>query len=158
RRRRRILAQAAAGLGACAAPAQVPLKWKFTAGDTLYIEVVSHSKQVLKTVGKELKQDIEQTSVFSVRVEKVDPDKSVDLEQKLEWLMVKTGGPTAVPDARYDQQLSGLAFKVTVDLAKGEVTRFEGYQDLLKKIAGDEAAQKAAQAILSEESLKQAVG
>jgi hypothetical protein len=148
-------ALAAVGLWAGMVSAQVPLEWKFKEGSTFYLELTSTSKQVLKTVGRELKQDLEQTTVFSVRVDKIDEQKNVVLEQKLEWLSVKTTA-TSLPDDRYNQQLAGVAFKVTLN-PKGEVIKLEGYDKMLDHVAkDDENARKAVKALLSEESLMKA--
>jgi hypothetical protein len=146
-------------LGCGVSQAQIELKWKLKAGDTFYLETTSNSKQSMKTVGRELKQEIEQASVFQVKIEKVNDDKSMVLEQKLEWLTVKVGNATQ-PDDRYNQQLAGLAFKATLN-AKGEVTQFDGYKEMLEKITGnkDEKSpeQEAVRAVLSEASLKESV-
>ncbi len=144
-------------LGVLALPAhgQVAMEWKLKEGDKFYLETVSTFKQVMRTLGRELKQDLEQTTVFGVTVTKKDADGSFVLEQKIEALMIKNAAGTAGgTDDKFNQQLIGAVFKVTVS-PKGEVTKFEGYDDLVKKVVGDDAAaRKVFQAIMPEEYSK----
>jgi Family of unknown function (DUF6263) len=141
------------------ARAQVQLEWKFKEGDKFYLETVNSFKQSMKTLGKELKQDLDMTFVFSVAVQKVNPDKSAVLEEKVESVEVKnTGGPTGAIAAedKFNQQVKGATFRVTVT-PRGEVTKFEGYDDLVKRLAGDDAVtQKTVRAVLSEDYIKNA--
>src|SRR5262249_24469090 len=63
------------------------------------------------------------------------------------------GAPGGTDD-KFNQQLVGATFKVTVN-PKGEVTKFEGYDDLMKKLVGDDAnGRKVFQAIMPEEAFK----
>ena len=148
-------------LAVLAAPAhaQVQLEWKFKEGDKFYLETINSFKQSMKTLGKELKQDLDLTFVFSVAVQKVNEDKSAVLEERLESVEVKNaGGPTGgIPaEDKFNQQVKGATFRVTVT-PRGEVTRFEGYDDLLKKLAGDDpVTRKTVQAVLSEDYIKNA--
>src|SRR4051794_18819800 len=73
----------------------VKLEWKFKEGDKYTLETVSTFKQEMKTLGKTLKQDLKQTTGYSLTVQKVNADKSVVLEQKLESLALEnqTGAP-----------------------------------------------------------------
>jgi hypothetical protein len=138
---------------------QVTLEWKFKEGDKFFLETTSVFHQTMKTLGKELKQDLEQTTQFSLSVLQKN-DVGAVLEQKLEAISLKnlnmTGSSTN--DEKFLQQLKDATFKVTVT-PRGEITKFEGYDDLLKKLAGDDAKARATiQAILSEDSLKRSVG
>jgi hypothetical protein len=138
---------------------QVTLEWKFKKGDKFYLESVSTLNQSMKALGKELRQDMEITYLFAVTVQEVDADKSAVLEQTLESVAVKNvGGATGELPAqdKFNQQLKGATFRLTVT-PHGEVTKFEGYEALLKKLAGEDAvARKTVQAVLSEDYLKQA--
>jgi hypothetical protein len=140
------------------APAQVQMEWKLKEGDKFFLETVSTLKQQMRTQGKEMKQDLEVTTVFSLAVEKKNADNTAVLEQKIEALTVKNAGNQAAgTDEKFNQQLVGAAFKVTLN-PRGEVAKFEGYDDLVKKLAGDDPnARKAVQSILPEESLKVSV-
>jgi hypothetical protein len=136
---------------------QVQLEWKVKEGDKFFLETVSSFKQSMKTLGKELKQDREDTVVYSVTVAKKNADNSVVLDEKIESVSVKnTGGPAGVPAAedKFNQQLKDAVFHVTLT-PRGEVTKFDGYDELVKKITGDDAnARKIVNAVLSEEGLK----
>jgi len=135
-----MMALALVGLWACAVHAQTTLKWNFKDNPKFYLETVSTSTQSMKTVGRELKQQMEQTAAWEITVVKDDTANGgpVVLTQKLLWMIVKNG-PTAPPDDRYDKQLAGD-------------------KDLIDRLAPatDEAAQKLIKAILPEDSLKEA--
>jgi hypothetical protein len=140
------------------AHAQVQMEWKLKEGDKFFLETISSLKQQMRTQGKEMKQDLEVATVFSLTVEKKNADNTAVLEQKIEGLMVKNAaGQAAGTDEKFNQQLVGAAFKVTLS-PRGEVAKFEGYDDLLKKVAGDDAnARKTVQSIVSEEVFKVSV-
>ena len=141
------------------AHAQVQLEWKFKDGDKFYLETVNSFKQSMKTLGKELRQDLDMDFVFSVAVQKVNSDKSAVLEEKVESVTVKNaGGPAGeiAAEDKFNQQIKGATFRFTVT-PRGEVTKFEGYDDLVKRLAGDDPVnRKAVQAVLSEDYLKNA--
>jgi hypothetical protein len=151
----------ALALAAVPAPAQqVQLEWKFKSGDKFYLETVNSFKQSMKTLGREVRQDLDLTFLFSVTVDKVNPDdKSAVLVQKVESIEAKnTGSPTGgIPaEDKFNQKVKGATFRVTVT-PRGEVTKFEGYDDLVKQLAGDDpATRKTVQAVLSEDYLRHA--
>jgi hypothetical protein len=139
--------------------AAVKLEWKFKKGDQFFLKTDSIVKQTMRTpaLNKELKLDTEQTTVFRVTVQN-DPtsDKSVVLEYKIESSTAKssTAGGAAAADEKLQQQLAGLTFTVTLS-PKGEVTKFDGYEGVIKKLAGDDKnAEKLVRALLSEDELK----
>lgn len=148
-------------LAALGAPAhgQVTLEWKFKEGTRFYLEAVTTSKQGMKALGKELRRDERVTTLFSVVVRKVNDDKSGVLEQKVESIKVEnvgsmTGALPAEDAGKFAQQLKGATFRLTVT-PHGEVTKFEGYDEVVKKLVGeDAAARKAVQAVLTDEYLK----
>jgi hypothetical protein len=138
--------------------AAVKLEWKLKKGDTFFLKTDSIVKQTMRTpsLNKELKLETEQTTVFSVTVRDVASDKSVVLEYKIEGATAKssTAGSAAAADEKLNQQLVGATFTVTLG-PKGEVTKFEGYDGLVKKFAGDDKnAEKLVRAVLSEAELK----
>jgi hypothetical protein len=169
-----------AALPAWAQP-EVKLAWKFKEGDKFYLSTLSTIKQSMAVrqlpgpldkdfkfdketldkfvADKESKQDLEQSTLFSVTVQKVNPDGSAVLEQKVESVGIKalSSGATA-PDEKIAQQLVGASFKVTLGPG-GRVEKVENFDDLVKKIAeGDAAMQKIVQSVLSPENLKQSSG
>jgi hypothetical protein len=140
------------------AHAQVQMEWKLKEGDKFFLETVSNLKQQMRTQGKEMKQDQDLTTVFALSVEKKNPDNTAVLEEKIETLIVKNaGGLAAGTDEKFNQQLLGTAFKVTLN-PRGEVVKFEGYDDLVKKLAGDDpTARKAVQSVTPEDQFKVSV-
>jgi hypothetical protein len=146
-------------LAALAAPAhaQVTLEWKFTEGETFYLQSVSSSRQSTTVFGKELRQDFDVTFVFRVKVEKLNPDKSAVLDEQVEKVTVQnTGIPTGglAAEDKFNQLLKGTRFRITVT-SRGEVTKFEGVEDLIKRLVGESAeARKAVQAVLTDDYLK----
>lgn len=141
-----------AGL-APAARAQVALEWKLAKGDEFYLRTVCATKQTLKTAGREVKQDVEQTTVLGFKVEDKTADSLV-VRQTVEGVRLKTGSAEPVADER----VVGASFLVTLSLPKMEILKFEGYDKFLDKLAGDDAAlRKTLQALVGEEALKRSV-
>jgi hypothetical protein len=135
---------------ASAALGDVQIEWKLDKDDVFYVQTDSAFKQTMKVVGKEVQQDGEQTSLLSFRVLEVKPDNSRVLEQKVEWLKIKGEGT----DGKLLEQLQGATFRITLD-PKMEIVAFEGYEDLLKKLAGDNAdVRDTVRALLPEEAMK----
>src|SRR5436190_23079821 len=83
------------------AHAQVQMEWKLKEGDKFFLETVSMLKQQMRTQGKEMKQDLELTTVFALTVEKKNPDNTAVLEQKIEAVTSKNAaGQTAGTDEK----------------------------------------------------------
>ncbi len=143
-------------VGGLAAPAagQVTLEWKFNQGDTFLLESVSSFKQTLTTQGKESKQDFEMIAVLGFTVKERN-DNGVVLEQRIEHLSAKSGG-TGVTDEKVVKQLIGATFTITLS-PKMEITKFEGYDQLIKRLAGDETVQQTIKAVLTEDAMKKSV-
>jgi len=133
----------------------VQLEWKFQEKDTFRLESVSTFKQTLKALGKDIKQDLEQTTIMRFTVVEKTKDKVV-LEQKLESLAIKNlAAPADKPDAKLIQQMQGATFTITLTPKMDKITEFKGYDDLIKRIAGeDRDVQKTVKAILTEDVVK----
>src|SRR5262249_23629457 len=130
-----------AGLITTSAQGQNPLSWKFNKGDAFKYETVLAAKQTMKLLdkdgkpdGKEVKNDIEYTIVISYSVLDAQPDGNVVLECKVESTKFKNaaGGPIIA-----DDKVQGATYKLTLN-AKREVTKVEGYDAFIKKLAGDD--------------------
>lgn len=134
------------------ARAQAPFEWKLKKGDRFYLRTVTSYKQTLK-VGKEVPpQSAEQTVVLGFSVEDQTPEGLV-LKETVEEVTVKPdkGEPVS------DDKIVGAAFTITLS-PKGEVLKFEGYDKLIDKLAGDDVSvRQALQATLSEDALKKSV-
>jgi hypothetical protein len=140
-----------AGL-ALPARAQAPLEWKLKKGDHFYLRNVTTTKQTLKALGKEIPQNSELTVVLGFTVEDQTPEGLV-LKETVEDVTVKPdkGEPVS------DDKIVGAVFGITLS-PRGEVLKFDGYDKLLDKLAGDDGAvRQALQAAYSEEALKMSV-
>ncbi len=157
------------------APAQVELTWKWKEGDKFYAQVVTAVKQTLVVEGprgdgapgaardagndREVRQEYEQTALLSYTVKKANKDGSAELVQRVEGLTVK--GPDA---AKVDTQLGPRerladgGAELTLHVGpRGEVTKVEGADKLLERLAGnDSGARRALEEALSPDALKKA--
>jgi hypothetical protein len=143
---------------AAAAPAaaQTKLEWKFNEGDKFYQETTTVLNQTLKVMDQQIKQDMENTTVASFSVLKKNADGSLVVEQKIESIKSKNTGGVA-PVGNIFRQMEGTTFRITFS-PKMEITKFEGYNELIKKIGGDDAAVgKLIRSMMSEETLKHSV-
>jgi hypothetical protein len=134
------------------ARAQAPLEWKLKKGDRFYVRNFTETKQTLKAVGKEVPQSFKQTVVLGFTVEDQTP-KGVVLKETVEWVEIKPENGDPVSEDR----IVGASFTILLS-PKWEVIEFEGYAQLLDKLAGDDvAARQALQATVSEDALKKSV-
>ncbi|OAI53058.1 hypothetical protein AYO44_16320 [Planctomycetaceae bacterium SCGC AG-212-F19] len=137
------------------AQAQVKLEWKFTQGDKFYMENVTSLKQVMEIMGQKVPMDTVNTTVSSFKVLKAAPDEVV-LEQKIESVKIKAA-QGAAPQAQVAEKMTGSVFKVTLN-GKGEVTKLEGFDELIKKLSeNNDEIGKLLKAILTEDTMKQGV-
>ena len=143
------------GLVGVSAQGQTPLAWKFNKGDSFRLETVSTVKQSMKLLdkdgkpeGKEVVQDIEYTIVVSYKV--LDKtDGGVVLENKVDSMKFKNPNGAIVAD----EKVQGATFKITLN-AKNEVTALDGYEEFMKKLAGDDSnTLKTLHAVLPKEVL-----
>jgi hypothetical protein len=129
-----------------------PLAWQLKPGDQFYLRTVSTTKQTMKTLGREVRQEREETLVLGFKVESKGPDGIV-LTETIEGFSSRTGKDPAVSDDR----IKGASFVVTLS-PKMEVLKLEGHDKLIDKLAGDDLnVRKTLQLVLSEEALKRSV-
>jgi hypothetical protein len=146
----------AAGFAGASARGQTPLAWKFNKGDSFRLETVSTVKQSMKLLdkdgkpeGKEVVQDIEYAIVVSYKVLDKTQDGGVVLENKVETMKFKNPNGAIVAD----EKVQGATFKITLN-AKNEVTALDGYEEFVKKLAGDDSnTLKTLHAVLPKEAL-----
>lgn len=136
----------------------VNLRWQFKQGDTFQQETISKLTQVVKARQQEFKQDIVQTSLIKYTVSAVEPNGNVLLDQQIESMKATNpdGSPSKGNNAVFNQlQGAILKAKLTPEL---KVEQLEGYDELLKRLAGDDPnVRRVVTAILSEEQLKNAI-
>jgi hypothetical protein len=138
------------------AHAQTRLEWKFNKDDAFRIQTVSTFKQTIKLLdkegnpeGKEIKQDMEYTTVLGFKVKDKKPDGTVVLEEKIESIKF----PSESGALKADEKVQGATFEISLN-AKHEVVSLEGYNELLKKLAGEDASVlKTLQLVITKESL-----
>jgi hypothetical protein len=140
-----------AGLASPAA-AQAPIEWKLKVGDQFYLRNVTITKQTLKALKKDVPQNSEQTVVLGFKVEEKSGENLV-LKETVEEVTIKPekGDPVS------DSKLVGASFLLTVS-PKWEILKFDGYDKLIDKLAGDDPAVRTAlTATLPEEVFKKTV-
>jgi hypothetical protein len=143
-------------LAAAPAQAQVKMEWKLKEGDSFYVETVNKMKMSMEFMGKNIDQNMTQTILMKLTVKKKTPD-SVTLETKYESVKSKQEGGFMPGGMNMDEKMEGAAFTFTMDNA-GKVTKFEGYEDFIKRLIGDnEEFGKMMRAMMSEDTFKQQV-
>lgn len=146
----------------------VELAWKFKKGDKFFQEMNTKTMQNMKIMGMDVKQEQEQTFLFSWNVLDAEEGKQTVIEQKIEAVKIniRLGGT----DIRFDstqkdaegtqlasffRPLVGTSFKLTLD-PKMKITKVEGREEFLKKLGDANPAMKPLlQIVLSEEQLRQ---
>ncbi|HMF13853.1 MAG TPA: hypothetical protein VKE94_16155 [Gemmataceae bacterium] len=149
----------AAGLVGVSARGQTPLAWKFKKDDAFRFETVSTLKQIMKLLdkdgkpeGKEIVQDIEYTIVVGYKVLDVTKDGDVLLEMKVESMKFKNSAAFAAAIVA-DEKIQNATLKITLN-AKREVTKLDGHDEFLKKMAGEDSnVLKTLQLVLPKEAL-----
>lgn len=149
-----VLGLAASLIGS--AQGEVKLEWKFTQGEKFYLENVTNLKQTVEVMGQKVPMDSVNTTISSFKVVKVTPTETV-LEQKIESVKVKSGQGGIDPQAKVAEQMAGSVFTITLN-NKGEVTKVEGFDDLIKKLSqGNDEIGKLLKSILTEDTMKQGI-
>jgi Family of unknown function (DUF6263) len=140
------------------APAQTALEWKFKAGDKFYIENVTKTQQKITVGDKTTESDSTFTTVSRFEVKKADAG-SYTLEQTIEGVQVKSSkadDPTTPIASRFANLLKGATFKFTINAAGKVTSGLEGYDDLIKKLSGNnESAEKENRSRLPEDVFKE---
>jgi hypothetical protein len=138
------------------AHAAVKLDWKFKEGDKFYFENKTQLKQTVEAMGQKIKFDMDTTMVTRYTVKKKTQDAMV-LESKIETVKIKSDSDAAREMEKVLDNLKGASFTITLS-STGKIQKFEGYEDLIKKIAKqDENAAKMFKGIMAESTFKQEV-
>jgi hypothetical protein len=143
------------------------LKWKFEKGKTIYQELTTDTKQDMKVMGQDVKQNQKQTFYFSwTPVEQKDKDWVI--KQKIEGVKmeIEIGGNKITYDstmpgagnnplADFFKALVGSEFTITVG-PDMKVTKVDGRKEFIEKLgATNQQMKPLLDSILSEEALKQ---
>lgn len=166
-----VPAKAAETKTGAAAPApaasEVELSWKFAKDKVLFQKLRTITEQKMKVMNTNVDQKQEQEFVFSWKVEDIDASKIV-LVQKIESVVMKitiSGNEikfdsTAkdAPDnplASFFKPLIGSTFKLYLDPNTMKVTKVEGRDEFVKKLADANPQMKTLLGtILNDEQLK----
>ncbi len=141
-------------VGAAPSFGQVKLEWKLKEGDKFTVDSTSELNQKMDVSAQKLEQKLKQVAKRDFTVQKKNPDGSMILEEKVESLKFETADGAIGPDDKFGDKLAGTSFKITVG-PKGEVSKVEGIDDVVKKLAGeDPASQKMVRAIFQENAVK----
>jgi hypothetical protein len=143
--------------GGTAVPAlgQVKLEWKLKQGDKFYLEERSVQKQKLKFMGSTVGHQLDLTRVSRFTVLKQGDDGYV-LEQTIESVKVNRTTEAAKREAALRKGLEGATFKIQLN-PQMRVTKFEGYEALIKKLAKSEDLGVSARVLLPEAELSRRV-
>jgi hypothetical protein len=125
------------GLFVDSASAQEKLAWKFKEGDRFYLEEKVSIKQTIKVLGTTEEKEEDQLNVVTFLVKSKTKD-SIILVQTIEELKTDTKKGKADPGGQQVlDKMRGHEFTITIN-NKGEITNFEGYESLMKKMSGDD--------------------
>src|SRR5262249_51794720 len=115
---------------------QDKLAWKFKEGDKFYLENVTGMKQTIEVAGQEIKQEIDATMVARFTVKKKTKD-GVEMAVKYESVKAKGKGQGIEAVTKIMELIKGAEFTFTLD-KDNKVTKFTGYDELIKKITKDD--------------------
>jgi hypothetical protein len=142
-------------LGGTAAPAfgQVKLAWRFKEGDSFYAETVTGLRLTVEREGKQTVSTLDGTTVSRFTVLKREGDGAV-LQQRIESSRMTSSGDFPGGGEKLAGRLKGAAFTIHVDGA-GRITRFDGYDALVKKLSADNTdVARSVRQVLSEDTVK----
>jgi len=128
---------------------EVQLKWKFKEGDKFYVEDVTVSKQVVVVIGQTQKVEQKTTVITSYEIQKVTSENIV-VKMKIESADVRSDGGIGVYE-KIMEKSKGTIFTITMT-PKGEVKKFEGFEEFAKNVGGaDEDVNKMLKELITPE-------
>jgi len=141
---------------AAPAAAQVNLLWKLKEGDTFFVEEKIAGKTMVTIMGNTSTEEQTQHRLSRFVVKGRARDDAV-LEQRIEWWKSKNSGGMAgdQDDTKLMERLSkDVVFTIHLS-PRGAITRFAGYDELLKKLAEFDAPEaKKLTAVAGEDVLR----
>jgi Family of unknown function (DUF6263) len=153
-------------LGAHPALAQVKLEWRFKEGETFFSERIYTQKQSVEINGKAFKELRSKTWLSAIAV-KEKTKAGYLLEFKVESASFQSDGerrggsqpislfPSALPADHWAAKIKGCTFKITVT-PQGKVSKFEGYEAFIQKLADKNTdSEKALRALITEEGVRE---
>jgi hypothetical protein len=136
--------------------ADVKLEWKFKEGETFYVENETKTKQTIGTGAAPVGLEKTTTTVAQYKVIRTTSEETV-LEMQFAGFKGDAKDPIAAIAGAFAKDFKEITFRITLNMT-GQVTKFEGFDDFIKKVAGDnEAVAKALRSMGSEELYRQGV-
>lgn len=146
----------------------VELKWKFEKGKAFYQEMTTKTEQNMKVMGQDVKQNQEQSFIFSWTPKEQDSKQNWVIVQKIEGIRMKIdigGNPISYdstkdtnsnsPLGEFFKAIVGSEFTLTLS-PDNKVVDIKGKDDFLKKlIQTHQNMEHILKAVLSDEALKQ---
>jgi hypothetical protein len=134
--------------------AQAKLTWKFKEGDVFFVEEKIVGKTAVTVMGNTSTEEQTQHRLSRFLVKSTSRDDVV-LEQRIEWWKFAGSQGGGHDDNKLLEKLcKDVVFTVHLS-ARGAITRFEGYDEFLKKLADyDEAEAKKLKAVAGEDVLR----
>jgi len=134
----------------------VTLKWSLKEGDTFYAKSAVTQNQAMGFMGQNIEFTIEITMVTRFRVKSVGSAGTVIELTYTDMKMDAKGLP--IPGlGDLGSRLKGATVTATLN-QKGDVTKVEGHEKMLEKVAPDEGTRKMLGSIVSEASVKEMIG
>ncbi|HMP04214.1 MAG TPA: DUF6263 family protein [Gemmatales bacterium] len=129
------------------------LRWQFKPEESFQLETTTELTQTVKIKNQQgdLTQNVKHVLLATYRVKQANQDGYV-LEQRID--SIKTESPVgAAPPSKLFQQLEGATLLITLN-DKFQLIKLEGYDEMIKKVAGDDAnVVKVVTALLPKETL-----
>jgi Family of unknown function (DUF6263) len=134
--------------------AQVKLTWKLKEGDVLFVEEKIVGKTAVTIMGNTVTEEQAQHRLSRFLVKSTSRDDIV-LEQRIEWWKFAGGQGGNKDDTKFlDKVCKDVLFTVHLSTG-GAITRFEGYDEFLKKLAEyDGAEAKKLKSVAGEDVLR----
>lgn len=129
--------------------------WNFRVGEQFQLETTTELKQTIKVTNQEAFQQEQRLTLVSNYVVAQKDNDSCALEQTI--VSIKVQNPTGGAPGKFYQQLEGSKLRLTLTNKNREL-RLDGYEDMLKKVAGDDPnVRRVVQALLPEETLRRSL-
>ena len=143
---------------AAAAPSQeaVNLKWSLKEGETFFAKNLMDMDMEMGFMGQNIDLNMKMTTVQQFKVVSVKPGATT-VEMTMESMEIKAGGlPGGIPGlGDVGERVKGAKITATLN-DKMEVTKLQGYEKFLDKLAGDnEALRKQMEGQFSEATVQQ---
>lgn len=155
------LAQTSSMKDSASPTSPIKLKWRFTPNTKFFVETNVNLVQVRRaeSLAAEHRDTVGITTISSFLVKEAPENGPVVLEQKVESTRHKWGGTNAARSAAMAElfgHLQGAVFVVTLT-PEHKVSKIEGYDELIKRIARRNAAEADRfRQLIPEEDLKRA--